>query len=95
MKIDRICGHTQDVDVDVIDIFGKGGFTKSCEDCAETESLYNDVYYAMAGNIHSLSRLVAAGLVTGLRPTLSDLDNAGKILYARLTPASAERLHQD
>lgn len=93
MKVTRICGHTQDVDDAIIDINGIEGYISACQDCRDTASLYADVYYAMAGNVYSLARVAAAGLITGLRPTISDLDRAGSTLYARLTPQYADIIH--
>lgn len=63
-----------------------------CVECTDKRALYNDVFSAMAGNVYSLHRLAEAGLVPGLRPTLADLNRAGNVLHARLSPELQEAM---
>lgn len=63
-----------------------GGIQGLCQDCGTTISLYNDVYHAMAGNVYAMARLAEAGLIPGSRPTLLDLEMAGRSLFARMSP---------
>lgn len=82
--ITRECGHKQEIDEDVIGIFGEAGFTGLCPDCQSIRQLYEDVYLAMAGNIYSTQRLAIAGYIPGSNVTLGDLNRAGNVLFAQL-----------
>mgnify|MGYP001559085497 FL=1 len=91
---ERQCGHQTELGP-ATELFGDEMFLGPCEDCADLARLYGHVESAMAGNVFSLAALAEAGLITPLRPTLANLNNAGRTIYVLLTPAMRERLHKE
>ena len=93
MEITRSCGHTTWIEDWYGELFGVTSHeTTPCEECATAIARYNDVYLAMAGNVYATARLAEAGLIPGSRPTLLDLEMAGRTLWARLTPVTQEQV---
>ncbi len=69
---------------DMSNLFGPT--TGLCRDCAETITLYNDVFAAMAGDVRSMARLAEAGYIPSIQPTIADLNRAGNTLFAEMSP---------
>ena len=80
--------------VETSEAFELFGTIQDCSDCVETLSLYNDVRYAIAGNVYAIARLAKAGYIPGTNPTLEDINQAGVVLYAQLTPTQQEGLKE-
>ena len=87
----RDCGH----EIEAGGAFEFFGITPACPDCAETLSLYNDVRHAIAGNVYAMARLAEAGYIPGINPTLEDINQAGVVLYAQLTPTQARGIQEE
>ena len=66
------------------DLFGAD--LSSCPEHSVIKSLYDHVFFAMAGNVYSMASLAEAGYISGVRPTLNDLNQAGVRLFGLLSP---------